>query len=57
MFRSSKCFFLGVMMLIAVFSTIGCTEEVSSSGEKPAASGEPSGGSGSAAPKEGSGSR
>ena len=59
MLKHSKTLFCTVIVFAAAVSAIGCTEEVSSPGEKPATSAsEPADGSGTApAEKSGSGSR
>ena len=64
MLKTSMALLFGAAMSAVALTTTGCTEQVSSSGEKPtsSASEAPAGGSGSsapqeAAPKTGSGSR
>ena len=59
MLKHSKLWFCTAIVFAAAISAIGCTEEVSSPGEKPATSaGEPADGSGTATTeKSGSGSR
>ncbi len=60
MVKGTGALLFGAVMSVMAFSIIGCTEQVDTQGDTPQTSGvseEPAGGSGSAVPNDGSGSR